>query len=131
LETKTQIKVRGYHLDIYKHVNNARYLEFLEEARWDYLDQSGAMSYFTERKMAFVIININISYKYPAFNGDTLTIHTKPEERGNTSIKFGQTIFNQNGKLISEAIITFGMVDLLTNKITRVNDDVYNAFVGN
>ena len=32
---QTQIKVRGYHLDVYQHVNNARYLEFLEEARWD------------------------------------------------------------------------------------------------
>ncbi len=27
------IKVRGYHLDIYSHVNNGRYLEFLEEGR--------------------------------------------------------------------------------------------------
>ncbi|MFR0172146.1 thioesterase, partial [Escherichia coli] len=24
---QTQIKVRGYHLDVYQHVNNARYLE--------------------------------------------------------------------------------------------------------
>jgi len=30
----TQIKVRGYHCDFYGHVNNARFLEFLEEARW-------------------------------------------------------------------------------------------------
>ena len=28
---QTFIKVRGYHLDVYQHVNNARYLEFLEE----------------------------------------------------------------------------------------------------
>ncbi len=27
---QTQIKVRGYHLDVYQHVNNARYLEFLK-----------------------------------------------------------------------------------------------------
>ena len=31
---QTKIKVRGFHLDVYQHVNNARYLEFLEEARW-------------------------------------------------------------------------------------------------
>ncbi len=36
---QTQIKVRGYHLDVYQHVNNARYLEFLEEARWDGLGE--------------------------------------------------------------------------------------------
>ena len=38
---QTQIKVRGYHLDVYQHVNNARYLEFLEEARWDGLEKIG------------------------------------------------------------------------------------------
>ncbi|MEO9273816.1 hypothetical protein ABFY09_03070 [Marinomonas sp. 5E14-1] len=26
-----QIKVRGYHLDVFQHINNACYLEFLEE----------------------------------------------------------------------------------------------------
>jgi thioesterase-3 len=31
--------VRGYHLDLFGHVNNARYLEFLEEARWDWFEQ--------------------------------------------------------------------------------------------
>ena len=29
-----KLKIRGYHLDVYQHVNNARY-RFLEEARWD------------------------------------------------------------------------------------------------
>ena len=37
---KTDIRVRGYHLDLYGHVNNARYLEFLEEARWDLFDNN-------------------------------------------------------------------------------------------
>lgn len=28
---QTQIKVRGYHLDVYQHVNNARYLGSLRK----------------------------------------------------------------------------------------------------
>lgn len=31
------LRVRGYHLDGYGHVNNARYLEFMEEGRWAFL----------------------------------------------------------------------------------------------
>jgi thioesterase III len=34
------IKVRGYHLDVFSHVNNARYLEFLEEARWAAIEKT-------------------------------------------------------------------------------------------
>jgi hypothetical protein len=30
--------------DVYQHVNNARYLEFLEEARWDGLESSPAFT---------------------------------------------------------------------------------------
>ena len=32
--SRTTLTVRGYHLDGYGHVNNARYLEFYEEGRW-------------------------------------------------------------------------------------------------
>ncbi|PLK60060.1 thioesterase, partial [Klebsiella quasipneumoniae] len=59
---QTQIKVRGYHLDVYQHVNNARYLEFLEEARWDGLENSPAFQWMTEKNIAFVVVNININY---------------------------------------------------------------------
>ena len=41
-----RIKVRGYHLDVFQHVNNARYLEFLEEARWTYFDDHGLTPLF-------------------------------------------------------------------------------------
>ena len=40
----TDITVRGYHLDLYRHVNNARYLEFLEEARWQFMEDSGLIT---------------------------------------------------------------------------------------
>ena len=37
----SQIKVRGFHIDVYQHVNNGRYMEFLEEARWEFMDHTG------------------------------------------------------------------------------------------
>ncbi|MDH8096138.1 long-chain acyl-CoA thioesterase FadM, partial [Klebsiella pneumoniae] len=54
---QTQIKVRGYHLDVYQHVNNARYLEFLEEARWDGLENSDSFQWMTAHNIAFVVVN--------------------------------------------------------------------------
>lgn len=33
------LKVRGYHVDVFGHVNHARYLEFLEEARWAFFEE--------------------------------------------------------------------------------------------
>jgi acyl-CoA thioesterase FadM len=58
----TEIKVRGYHLDLYRHVNNARYLEFLEEARWSLLESRATLDYLQSNGYAFVVVNININY---------------------------------------------------------------------
>ncbi len=77
---QTQIKVRGYHLDVYQHVNNARYTEFLEEARWDGLENSPAFQWMMEKNIAFVVVNININYRRPAVLGDVLTVSSKLEQ---------------------------------------------------
>ncbi|XUK72398.1 hypothetical protein ABMA09_05505 [Erwinia rhapontici] len=74
---QTTIKVRGYHLDVYQHVNNARYLEFLEEARWAWLEESEAFHWMNKLGMAFVVVNININYRRPAVMGDVLVIDSQ------------------------------------------------------
>lgn len=66
---QTYIKVRGYHLDVYQHVNNARYLEFLEEARWEWLEDLDAFHWMTQNNIAFIVVNININYRKPAVLG--------------------------------------------------------------
>jgi thioesterase-3 len=131
LKTNTIIKVRGYHLDAYRHVNNARYLEFMEEARWDYLDKINALGYFTSRNLAFVIVNINIDYKTPAVQGDVLNISTFVEETGNTSFIFRQDLgLEGSGKLSATAKVTFVLLDLNTNKPIRVSEEARKLMSG-
>ena len=36
-----QLVIREQHLDTFGHVNNAKYLEILEEARWDLITGNG------------------------------------------------------------------------------------------
>jgi thioesterase-3 len=72
MENHTEIKVRGYHLDFYGHVNNARYLEFIEEARWTLFDEY--LGTLTANGYSFFVVNININYLSPATLGDTITI---------------------------------------------------------
>ncbi|EBQ5939609.1 thioesterase, partial [Salmonella enterica subsp. enterica serovar Enteritidis] len=54
----TTIKVIGYHIDAFGHVNNARYLEFLEAARWDWLESYDAYRWFKQMDIAVVVVNI-------------------------------------------------------------------------
>ncbi|MCG9032096.1 acyl-CoA thioesterase [Laribacter hongkongensis] len=102
------IKVRGYHLDLYGHVNNARYLEFLEEARWAYFDDEADLVAYMHEGFAFVVVNINISYRRPALMNEVLTLDTSMHEVGHRSAVIRQVVrHKESGAVVAEADVTF------------------------
>jgi len=114
---QTQIKVRGYHLDVYQHVNNARYLEFLEEARWDGLENSESFRWLTAHNIAFVVANININYRRPAVLGDRLTVTSLVQQLNGKSGVLSQVVtLDPEGQVVADGLITFGCIDLKTQK---------------
>lgn len=107
----TEIKVRGYHLDLYGHVNNARYLEFLEEARWNLLEATGTVEAFTGNGLGFSIVNVNINYRRPAYLGEVLEIESSLASMGNRSAKIHQAVrLKGEGTMIADADVTFVVV---------------------
>jgi thioesterase-3 len=108
----TQIKVRGYHTDLYQHVNNARYLEFLEEARWQLLEDHMDLESFMRGGYLFFVVNINISYRSPARVGDTVTVRSGLKRIGNKSAVIRQQIINKaTGTVCVDADVTFVIAD--------------------
>src|SRR5699024_11233348 len=76
--SRVAMRVRGYHLDGYGHVNNARSLEFLEEGRWVYFDDRPARGrHFVTGNPALVAVNLNINYRQAAVAGDDLEVLTR------------------------------------------------------
>lgn len=123
-KTIVKLPVRGYHLDGYNHVNNARYLEFLEEARWQHFDNISKDAYKT-LKWAFVIVNININYKYPATFGDVLRIETTIDKIGGKSMTFQQEVFlNETETSVCDAKVTFVILDTATGKPMTIEGDL-------
>ncbi|WP_348944541.1 acyl-CoA thioesterase [Chitinibacter sp. FCG-7] len=108
---ETVIKVRGYHLDLYGHVNNARYLEFLEEARWAMIEDCGGVEWFSERRLALVVSRIDIRYKRAATMGDVLVIRSTLSQLREREGQITQEVVRQdNGKLVAQADVTFAAI---------------------
>ena len=123
MNNTTEIKVRGYHLDMYAHVNNARYLEFLEEARWATLDNPKFN--LLEKNLFFIVVNINIDYKKPATFGNTLIIETAVHKIGGKSAVLSQKItIKETGDLCIDAKVTFVLVNSQTGKSVEINDEL-------
>ncbi|WP_336278052.1 YbgC/FadM family acyl-CoA thioesterase [Cronobacter dublinensis] len=122
---QTQIKVRGYHIDVYQHVNNARYLEFLEEARWDGLENDESFKWMMAHNIAFIVVNININYRRPAVLGDVLTITSEMKQLNGRSGVLSQVItLGLEDEVVADALITFVCVDLKTQKALPIEGEL-------
>jgi thioesterase-3 len=127
----SQIKVRGFHLDVYQHVNNARYLEFLEEARWEYLEDSGDIEFFQSLGLAWVIVNININYRSSATMGHTLDVKTALSKVSGKSAVFHQGIsISGSGVAVADADITFVVLNQKTGKAVPIEGDLLERMQG-
>lgn len=122
---QTTIKVRGYHMDVYQHVNNARYLEFLEEARWEGLENTAGFQWMAERNIAFIVVNINISYRRPAVLGDVLRITSTLQQLNGKSGVLSQVVtLEPEGQAVADALLTFVCIDLKTQKSLPIEGEL-------
>jgi len=121
----SQVKVRGYHLDIYQHVNNARYLEFLEEARWGFFEQFPLAEKVHAHNYAFVLVNININYRRPAFVNEVLEIRTQVSRIGNKSCTIHQAmVLKGTDTLVADADVTFCVLDQEAHKAVVIEGEI-------
>jgi len=125
---RIEIKVRGYHLDLYRHVNNARYLEFLEEARWSFLESQSGLNFLQERGYTFALVNININYRRAAYMGEWLDIASSVKSIGNRSCVMRQLITLKNtDTVVADADVTFVIVDTRTEKSALLEGELRAA----
>ncbi|WP_108446581.1 acyl-CoA thioesterase [Halomonas denitrificans] len=127
--SRTTLRVRGYHLDGYGHVNNARYLEFLEEGRWAYFDEHPRLAAFLGRgDLAFVAVNLNIDYRRAAVAGDDLAVLTRLAEIGSRRARIHQEIRRvADDALVARADITFVLLEVASGRAVTIDGEIREA----
>lgn len=125
----TRIKIRGYHCDSYGHVNNARYLELLEEARWEFLEPALEEKFFESRNLLFIVVNINISYKKSLLPDQDVIIDITNVVYNNKSMIVTQVIKDVKTEAIcSSADVTFVLLNSKTGKPETISEEIINKF---
>jgi YbgC/YbaW family acyl-CoA thioester hydrolase len=71
-----KFSVRGYELDSYGHVNNAVYLNYFEQARWEMFRHLNLIDYFRKNKLLLLVTELKIRYSREVKLFDELIIHT-------------------------------------------------------
>lgn len=120
-----EIKVRGFHIDVFSHVNNARYLEFMEEARWVVIDKYIDLKRMQAKGIIFVVVNINVNYRKPASLGDILELYLGLGKIGGKSAVFHQEIrLKGTDTIVADAQVTFVFADKNTGKAVKIDDEI-------
>lgn len=113
----TKIVVRPTEIDVKGHVNNAKYIEYLQWGRWDWLDRKGFTNdRLSELHAVLVVANIDINYRREARQGESLVVSVAVEKIGEKSFVLNQTVKKSDGEIAADARVVMVAVDPETRK---------------
>lgn len=129
MESSIEIEVRSTEIDEVGHVNNAKYLEYLEWGREHWYDLTGfGADRLSEKNIGTVVVNLNINYRREARKGEHLNIVTRPVRKGNTSFVLKQEIYNREKQRVADAEVTIVIFDLIKRCSTPIPASLVHVF---
>lgn len=112
-------------------VHHARYLDYLEAGRLEYLRHHG-LDYreFEERtRLGMPVVEAHLRYRSPARFDDLLDVETWVAVCSRAKIVFESRIL-RGDEVLTEARITVACVDMVGERIVSVPDEVKRACLG-
>lgn len=115
--------IREHHLDTFGHMNNATYLEILEEARWELIQNRGfGLREIQARKQGPVILDVYLKFTKEIKLRDTVEITTEILDYEGRFLKLRQHIL-RGGDVCATADFTIGYFDLAQRKLIEPTDE--------
>ena len=121
------MSVRWRDMDAMGHVNNAKYISFLEEARVRWM--LGVEGVSMNDRIAPVVANTNVNYRAPIVWPNDIVVELFVERLGNSSVTIGHRIVDgKNGNtLYSDGNVVVVWMDTATGKSAPLPEAVRAA----
>ena len=114
------VQIRFNDIDMFGHLNNTVYLQFLDMGKYAYFRQFMSDTFGSE-PTAPVVVNINCNFLEPTKIDETLEVHTAITAIGDTSLTLDQRIVNTDGHIKCTARTIMVNIDLATSQPTTVS----------
>jgi acyl-CoA thioester hydrolase len=113
-----ELLIHEQHLDTFGHVNNATYLQILEEARWDLITGNRyGLEEIHRRRIGPIVLEARLRFRRELRNRQRVTIRSWLESYSGKVGRFEQHILDDAGNLCCEAVFTIGLFDLTARKL--------------
>lgn len=128
---ETELRVRPDDIDMFNHVHNSKYLDYVLAARYDQMNEFYKMpwEYFTKIGFGWVVSRVDIQFKRALRMDDVMRVRTgilTINERGCT-VQF-EIINKKTNKLSADGIFEYVMIDLKTNRGSKVTPEMIEAY---
>ncbi|MFO0890609.1 MAG: thioesterase family protein [Isosphaeraceae bacterium] len=129
METSLEIIVRPTEVDVNGHVNNAKYVEYLEWGREEWYERNG-LPYEKLHALGAITVTVNITlnFRLECRQGERLTIVTRPHRVGRTSYVLQQEIRKADRAVAADGAVTLVTIDPSTRKSRPLPDELAAAF---
>jgi acyl-CoA thioester hydrolase len=122
---RTPIALRWSDMDGFHHINNARYLTFLEQARIEWFESIGE-PWVTEDS-APVVASATLNFKLPIEYPAQVFVELFTEKLGHSSVVIGHRIVASNGTLHCDGHVVAVWINRHSGKSTALPDCVRRA----
>ncbi len=116
----TSLEVRFADLDVFGHVNHAKYFTFMEQGRFRYFDAVGLWD--TSRsfhELGIIIAEAHCSYKKPVMLGDSVEVSVRVSRMGNKSFEI-EYLLSVKGEEVAKGRTTQVAYDYQSEKSIAV-----------
>lgn len=116
--TSYSVLIKETHLDTFGHMNNAKYLELFEEARWQLITERGfGLDQIQKTKTGPVILEVNLKFIKEIKLREQIQITTKVLSYEGKISRLQQQMIKGDGSLAAEATFVVGFFDLQARKL--------------
>ena len=126
-----EIPIRFMDIDALQHVNNARYLNFLEESRIAYSQE--LLDVFNSiQELNVLVARVEIDFLRPILFGEKVQVYTRVSKLGNKSFTFDSIITTSTKKgefPAAKAIQTLVAFDPKTHKTTAIASELRERLI--
>lgn len=121
----TEFVIRTFHTDAFGHVNNSRYLELLEEARWQYAEHIGLIELLTAENLGFIIMDMRLRFRVPVNEREILTVQTSLITLGSASGEVRQWANVRGKKQVAlKSLFHFILIDRENGKSMPIDGEI-------
>jgi acyl-CoA thioester hydrolase len=112
------IVIREEHLDTFGHVNNARYLEIFEQARWDLITDNGfGLDHVKSSGTGPVILELSLRFVREVTNRQHLLIRSFVDSYEGKIGRMTQQLIDDSAQICCEGKFVFGQWDTRSRKL--------------